>query len=177
MLGCNSFSFQFSYDVLAQRVSNFEAFAVKLTVFWKERPGEYLVVTIPCGELSSVQIYYCINQQFPSTDREMKHIFTVRNVVAARLCFYEHLSFCSGGGGVSQHALGRHPLDRHPPLSSACWDTHTPLPSTCWDTRPAPATTAADGTHPTGMHSCSTVYTSLPQKSNGFVELSALFPF
>ena len=33
------------------------------------------------------------------------------------------------------------PLGRHP------------QPSACWDTRP-PAATAADGTHPTGMHSC-----------------------
>ena len=40
------------------------------------------------------------------------------------------LSFCSRGGGgcVSQHALGQTP--------------------------PHPTATAADGTHPTGMHSC-----------------------
>ena len=44
------------------------------------------------------------------------------------------------------------------PLSSACWDTHTPpcpvragihLPPP-----PRPAATAADGTHPSGMHIC-----------------------
>ena len=39
----------------------------------------------------------------------------------------------------------------HTALPSACWDTH-PLPNACWDT-PLLAT-AADGTHPTGMHSC-----------------------
>ena len=33
---------------------------------------------------------------------------TVRNVVAARLCFYRRMSFCSQGGHVSQNALGRH---------------------------------------------------------------------
>ena len=40
----------------------------------------------------------------------------------------------------------------------------TPLPSTCWDTPPLcqvhagiDMATAADGTHPTGMHSCSVV--------------------
>ena len=61
-----------------------------------------------------------------------------------------------GGGGV---------------YLSACWDTHTPpaqsmlgytqpLPSACLDTSPFPVhagidmATAADGTHPTGMHSC-----------------------
>ena len=33
---------------------------------------------------------------------------------------------------------------------------HTPLPSACWDTYMCnpPAATAADVTHPTGMHSC-----------------------
>ena len=32
--------------------------------------------------------------------------------------------------------------------------TH-PLPSACWDTPPTPsAAIAADGTHPTGMHTC-----------------------
>ena len=51
------------------------------------------------------------------------------------------------GGDVSQHALGQ----TRPPLWA---DTH-PLSSACWDTAPnPPAATAADGTHPTGMHSC-----------------------
>ena len=37
---------------------------------------------------------------------------------------------------------------------------YTPVPSACWDTPPCPVhskigmATAADGTHPTGMHSC-----------------------
>ena len=59
-----------------------------------------------------------------------KVIFTIRNVVAARLCFSQAsvILFTGGGGRVSQHALGRHP--------------------------PPPAATAADGMHPTGMHSC-----------------------
>ena len=62
---------------------------------------------------------------------------------------------------------GRHPLGRHP-LPSARWDTqppapmhagiHTPRPAQCMlgYTPPPPtwAATAADGTHPTGMHSC-----------------------
>ena len=79
---------------------------------------------------------------------------------------------------LGRHPPGRHPqadpLDRHPlcpvhagiyPLPSACWDAHTPCPvhagihtpllSACWDTTPTPkAATAADGTHPTGRHSC-----------------------
>ena len=87
-----------------------------------------------------------------------------------------HLSVIlfTGGGCVSQHALGIHPLP------SACWDTPA-LPNACWDTHPPPAqcmliveihtpscpmhagihtpspemATAADSMHPTGMQSCS----------------------
>ena len=58
---------------------------------------------------------------------------------------------------LGRHPLGRHPSDRHPPGQTpawACWDTHTPPPSACWNTHPPPAATVADGTHPTGMHSC-----------------------
>ena len=47
------------------------------------------------------------------------------------------------GRCVSQHAVGQIPLQ-----------ADTPLPSACQDTRLPPAATAADGTHPTGMHSC-----------------------
>ena len=65
------------------------------------------------------------------------------------------------GGGL----CGRHPLGRHPPWSRHPFPVHAgihPPPSACWDTplcsvhagiHPPPAT-AADGTHPTGMHSC-----------------------
>ena len=83
---------------------------------------------------------------------------TIHNVVAARLCFHRHLSFCSQGEGrgCDRHPtsrppgrhpfqadppgqtpqqirpLGRHPLVRHPlarhPLPSACWDAHPPCP-------------------------------------------------
>ena len=61
------------------------------------------------------------------------------NEVAERLCFYTCLSFCPRGRGClpqcmlgytpqADTPLGRHPLQQ--------------------------TTTAADGTHPTGMHSC-----------------------
>ena len=46
------------------------------------------------------------------------------------------------------------PLGRYPPLLSACWDTDTPCPVHAQITPPYLAATAADGTHPTGMHSC-----------------------
>ena len=65
-------------------------------------------------------------------------VFTVRNVVAARLCFHRRLSFCSGGVYPSMHwadppdrhpfPLGRHPPGYTAPLFSACWDTHTTPP-------------------------------------------------
>ena len=42
-------------------------------------------------------------------------IFTVRNVVAARLCFHRRLWFCSQGGCVADTPLGRPPLQTPPP--------------------------------------------------------------
>ena len=65
-------------------------------------------------------------------------IVTVRNVVAARLCFHRHLSFCSGGRawqGEGVHG-GGHAWQE----GDACVTGET--------------ATAADGRHPTGMHSC-----------------------
>ena len=56
------------------------------------------------------------------------------------------------GGGV----CGRPPRQTHPPPPSTCWDTHT-HPAQCmlgYTPPPHPAASAADGTHPTGMHSC-----------------------
>ena len=50
------------------------------------------------------------------------------NEVAERLCFYTCLSFCPRGGVSAPVHAGIHPLQQ--------------------------TTTAADGTHPTGMHSC-----------------------
>ena len=46
------------------------------------------------------------------------------------------------------------PLARHP-LPSACWETHTSCPVHAGIHPLPPVATAADGTHPTGMHSCS----------------------
>ena len=58
-------------------------------------------------------------------------------VVAERLCFHRCLSVHGGElyipHGQTPHPPARHPLGRHPPGQTA---------------------TAADGTHPTGMHSC-----------------------
>ena len=72
-------------------------------------------------------------------------ISAVRSVVAERLCFHRRLSF------YSQRVFGRHPHPGQTPPGSHPPDRH-PLTDT-----PAPApemATAADGTHPTGMHSC-----------------------
>ena len=71
--------------------------------------------------------------------------FTVRNVVAARLCFHRRLWFCSRGEGVypSMHWAGEGCL---PPAK--CIPVHAGIHA------PSPAATAADGTHPNGMHSC-----------------------
>ena len=85
-----------------------------------------------------------------------------------------HLSVILSMGGVCSSAcwdthtqtpprqtppLGRHPLGR-PPLPSACWDTHPLAQCILGYTPPCPVHSkihmaiAADGTHPTGMHSC-----------------------
>ena len=61
-------------------------------------------------------------------------IFTARNKVAKVM--FLHLSVCPQGGGV---------------CLSACWDT-IPLPRE--QIAPQQPATAADGTHPTGMHFC-----------------------
>ena len=66
------------------------------------------------------------------------------------------LSFCSQGGVYPSMYWGRWPPGQTPPAD-------TPLPSACWNTHPCPVhagihplptATAADGTHPTGMHTC-----------------------
>ena len=57
--------------------------------------------------------------------------------VAERLCFHKRLSFCPHGGCT-------HPPAKHTPLGRHPRQADTPLPQTA---------TAADGAHPTGMHS------------------------
>ena len=58
------------------------------------------------------------------------HIFSVRNVVAARLCFHRRLSFCSQGVWqtpfLGRCPQGRHPLDRHPLGTHPLADTPPP---------------------------------------------------
>ena len=82
--------------------------------------------------------------------------------------FYTCLSVILFKGAV--HA-GIYPLSR-PPLPSACWDTPTPAQFMLGHTQPRPVhaginmATAADGTHPTEMHSCLHVlFTNLPDHS------------
>ena len=91
------------------------------------------------------------------------NIFTVRKWSCGKVMFL-HLSVShsvhGGGGRCIPACTGQ------TPLPSACWDTHTPLPSACWDT--PPAATAADGTYPTGMISCSILCT------NGFINSTNL---
>ena len=58
------------------------------------------------------------------------------------------------------HPLGRHPLGRHPPLADTPLGQTTPAQCMLGYTPPCPVhagidmATAADVTHPTGMHSC-----------------------
>ena len=127
----------------------------------------------PKEKHNSTRINLLFHSAFHHIPLPVKGIFTVRNVVAARLCFHRHLSFCSQEGMYpSMHwadtSQADTPLGRQPPPSWADtptpwvdipwqtptppgpWQTHTPRA----DTPPPPAATAADSTHPTGMHSC-----------------------
>ena len=92
---------------------------------------------------------------------------TMRNVVAERLCFHRHLSFCSQGGmwqtppprqtpppQADTPSQCRHPLGRYPSWQTSSW-VDTPWADTPWADTPLGMATASDGTHPTGMHSCS----------------------
>ena len=86
-------------------------------------------------------------------------IFAVRNVIFSQACVKNSV-YGVGGGFLPQSMLGH---------------THTPPGQThpSWadtppgQTPPLPTATAADGTHPTGMLSCSKMYTcdlSIKQK-------------
>ena len=51
------------------------------------------------------------------------HLFTARNEVGARLCFYTCLWFCSQGGVCLSVCWDTHPPGKaDPPLRSACWE-------------------------------------------------------
>ena len=111
--------------------------------------------------------------------RHINYIFTVRNEVA-KVMFLQASVCPRGGGCLPQCMLGYHtPGSRHPPGADPPQSRHplavdtpgadTPLP---WEQTPpsrhppradtpradTEAATAADGTHPTGMHSCLGIY-------------------
>ena len=83
-------------------------------------------------------------------------------VVAERLCFYICLSVILLTGGVwADTHLGRHPPGRHlshsrqSPRQTPLLGRHPLTDTAPWADTPATETAAAaDGTHPTGMHSC-----------------------
>ena len=69
------------------------------------------------------------------------------------------------------HPLGRHPPGRHPPSRHTHTQADTALGRHLPPGRHPPlVATAADGTHPTGMHSCSEIYLLLGQKILNFLE-------
>ena len=95
-------------------------------------------------------------------------IVTVRKRSLRRLCFYTCLSFCSqqgvsrprsggGDGGVCSGGCpgpgGVCPRGCPGPggVQAQAWGVY---PSMHWGRPPQQTATAADGTHPTGMHSC-----------------------
>ena len=80
-----------------------------------------------------------------------RNILTVRNEVAKVMFLHVSVSHSVHGGGVlSQHALqvvSQHALQQGDACSRGC------LLGRVWRTPPQKQT-VADGTHPTGMHSC-----------------------
>ena len=82
-------------------------------------------------------------------------LVTVHNEVAKVM--FSHLSVCQWGG-LPKCMLGYLPVSRHPPQEQTPpWEQTTPGADTSPGSRQPPqqTATAADGTHPTGMHSCS----------------------
>ena len=98
-------------------------------------------------------------------------IVTVRNEVA-KVMFFTGICLSTGGWGcLPQCMLGYHPArSRHPPSRPPGADTpHPPRADTPREQTPPPreqtppppprdTATAADGTHPAGMHSCKCVF-------------------
>ena len=99
---------------------------------------------------------------------KMSIIFTARKQSLRSLCFYTCLSFCSQGGGASQHAVGQTPQKkpgRPPPRKKPGRlppGRHSPGRNLedPRKTYPPGAVHAgryeqqAGSTHPTGMHTC-----------------------
>ena len=87
-------------------------------------------------------------------------IVTVRNSNCRKVMFSQACvkNSVHGGGGVYQHALGQTPMPlvRHPHTPAQCMLGYTP-----------PAVTAADGTHPIGMHTCYLMQLELNPLENG----------
>ena len=101
-----------------------------------------------------------------------------RGGVCLSACWDTHIPWADTHPPPDRHPPCAVHVGIHTPLPSACWDTH-PLPSACWDTPPLPSAcwdtpppcpvhagigmaSAADGTHPTGMHSCFKCLDGLP---------------
>ena len=85
----------------------------------------------------------------PSKDPKGKVIVTVRNEVA-KVIFLQACVCPQGGGPASVHA-GIHTPPKNPPQGKPPGSRHPPEQTT---PPPRETATAADGTHPTGMHSC-----------------------
>ena len=100
--------------------------------------------------------------------RRLRHligVFTARKRSLRKLCFYTCLPFCSQEGCLSQCMLGYTPLGADTP-----WSRHYPGADTPQSRHPRgpdipPCAVhagrygqQAGGTHPTGMHTCSQMF-------------------
>ena len=126
--------------------------------------------TKPCNSSNnstSSSSNYSRHSSRPPQVRHVPDLFTVRNEVAKVM--FLHLSVSPRGGGLPQCVLGYHPpgAGTHTPRSRpSLGSRHTPLeqappPRACTlrSRHPSQQTAiVADGTHPTGMHSCVRVH-------------------
>ena len=112
-------------------------------------------LSILSGERQSI-LEVCIVSLYSSVFL-LKCIFTVRKRSLRRLCFYTCLSVILFTGGVCLSAC----WEQTSPRTRPPWDRHTPREQAPpWDQTlpesrhpPWQTATAADSTHPTGMHS------------------------
>ena len=87
----------------------------------------------------------------------LKHFYRPQTKFRKGICFHKRVSriLSTGEGSASVHA-GIHPPGKvHPPWADTALLADTSWADTPWvDTPQQQTATAADGTHPTGMHSC-----------------------
>ena len=112
---CDGLSLTFRFDINASKIKTVRHCCLV------PRPEFLINASLTIYTSNSIFIKHKLLLEKLNSPKVGIDIFTVRNVVAARLCFHRCLWFCSQErgvcpGGVADTNLGRHPLGhRHPP--------------------------------------------------------------